>query len=116
MKKMFLLLLCCPVVLAAQSGITISGFSVKTGTLATVTFTVNWNKPSVDSAWVFVDYNDSGTMTRLPLSDITASAGRAYMVDGNDRGAWVVADAPVFSATVQLVTTCRDARPCVPTG
>ncbi|MDR3184040.1 MAG: hypothetical protein LBT49_01340 [Prevotellaceae bacterium] len=117
MKKMFLLLLCCPVLLPAQSKITITEFSVKPGAPSTVTFTVSWTKNSIDSAWVFVDYNDSGTMTRLPLSDVTASAGRAYMVDGNDRGAWVVAGAAgAFSATVQLVATCRDARPCVPTG
>jgi hypothetical protein len=71
-----------------------------------VTFTVNWNKTSVDSAWVFVDYNNSGTMTRLPLSGATASAvSRVYMVDGNDRGAWVVANASNFSATVTLLTT-----------
>ncbi|MDR3184446.1 MAG: hypothetical protein LBT49_03470 [Prevotellaceae bacterium] len=118
MKKMFLLLLCCPVVLAAQNGITISDYSVAPGTPTTVSFTVSWNKPSVDSAWVFVDYNNSGTMTRLPLKGATASEGsRAYMVDGNDRGAWVVADASgAFSATVQLVATCTDERPCVPTG
>ncbi|MDR3184699.1 MAG: hypothetical protein LBT49_04770 [Prevotellaceae bacterium] len=118
MKKMFLLLLCCPVVLVAQSGITISDYSVTPGAPATVSFTVSWNKDKIDSAWVFVDYNDSGTMTRLPLSGVTASAGsRAYMVDGNDRGAWVVAGASgAFSATVQLVATCKDARPCVPTG
>jgi hypothetical protein len=79
---------------------------------------VSWNKDKIDSAWVFVDYNDSGTMTRLPLSGATASAGsKAYMLDGNDRGAWVVADVSgAFSATVQLVATCTDAWPCVPTG
>jgi hypothetical protein len=39
------------------------------------------------------------------------------MVDGNDRGAWVVADVSgAFSATVQLVAACTDARPCVLTG
>jgi hypothetical protein len=103
--------------LPAQSKITIAEFSVKPGTPSTVTFTVSWTKNSIDSAWVFVDYNNSGTITRLPLSDVTASTGRAYMVDGNDRGAWVVADVSgAFSATVQLVATCRDARPCVPTG
>jgi hypothetical protein len=105
------------VVLAAQSGITISDYSVTPGAPSTVSFTVNWNKDKIDSAWVFVDYNDSGTMTRLPLSGVTASAGSAYMVSGNDQGAWVVADASgAFSATVQLVATCTDARPCVPTG
>jgi hypothetical protein len=118
MKKMFLLLLCCPVVLAAQSGITISNYSVAPGAPSTVSFTVSWNKDKIDSAWVFVDYNDSGTMTRLLLSGATASAGsKAYMLDGNDRGAWVVADVSgAFSATVQLVATCTDAWPCVPTG
>ncbi|MDR3184047.1 MAG: hypothetical protein LBT49_01375 [Prevotellaceae bacterium] len=80
MKKMFLLLLCCPVVLAAQSGITISDYSVKPGTPATVSFTVSWNKDKIDSAWVVAD-----------------AAG-------------------AFSATVQLVATCRNERPCVPTG
>ncbi|MDR3184412.1 MAG: hypothetical protein LBT49_03300 [Prevotellaceae bacterium] len=118
MKKLFLLLQCCPVWLAAQNGITISEFKAAPGT---VTFTVSWNKPSVDSAWVFVDYNKSGTMTRLELSGATltppSSAGSAYMVPGNNRGAWVVAsNAGAFSATVQLVAACTDARPCVPTG
>ncbi|MDR3184012.1 MAG: hypothetical protein LBT49_01200, partial [Prevotellaceae bacterium] len=105
-------------VLAAQNGITISDYSVAPGAPSTVSFTVSWNKDKIDSAWVFVDYNDSGTMTRLPLSGATASAGsRAYMVSGNDQGAWVVADVSgAFSATVQLVAACRDARPCVPTG
>ncbi|MDR3184970.1 MAG: hypothetical protein LBT49_06175 [Prevotellaceae bacterium] len=103
MKKLFLLLLCCPVVLAAQNGITISEFKVASGT---VTFTVSWNKTPIDSAWVFVDYNNAGTMTRLPLSGVSASAGRAHMISGNDQGAWVVANTSGnFSATIQLLTT-----------
>jgi uncharacterized protein (TIGR02145 family) len=105
MKKLFLLMLLCPVMLPAQ--IAISEFKAAPGA---VTFTVSWNKTPRDSAWVFVDYNKSGTMTRLPLSDVTASAGRAYMVPGNDQGAWVMAsNAGAFSATVQLLTATATA-------
>ncbi|MDR3183823.1 MAG: hypothetical protein LBT49_00235, partial [Prevotellaceae bacterium] len=130
MKKLFLLLLCCPVALSAQNGVKISGFSVKPGTpSSTVTFTVSWSpltngKQWSDSVWVFVDYNDAGTMTRLPLSGATLTnsswaAASVTMINGNPNGAWVVGNARTnnnFSATVQLVTNCGDAQSCVPAG
>jgi uncharacterized protein (TIGR02145 family) len=114
MKKLFLLMLLCPAMLPAQSKIAITKFSVKPGTPATVTFNVQWTKTPRDSAWVFVDYNDKGTMKRLELSGATltpsSSPGKAYMVSGNKQGAWVVAsNAGAFSATVQLLTATATA-------
>jgi hypothetical protein len=53
--------------LFAQNGITITNLSVAPGT---VTFNVYWTKDHPtgfvwsDTAWVFVDYNKAGTMTR----------------------------------------------------
>jgi uncharacterized protein (TIGR02145 family) len=101
------------VALAAQNGVTVSGLSVNAGT---VTFNVSWDRdamPSLwsDSVWVFVDYNNAGGMTRLPVTDVTASAGTVIKVDGNDKGAWVIGNARTngsFSATVQLLTATAD--------
>jgi hypothetical protein len=85
----------------------------------TVTFNVSWKKtdmPAVwlDSAWVFVDYNDAGTMKRLPLlpgATLTATSapgiGRVAEEPGNDKGIWVIGNARTngsFSATVKLLT------------
>jgi uncharacterized protein (TIGR02145 family) len=67
--------------------------------------------------WVFVDYNEAGKMTRLPLlpgatlTDTSApGVGEVVEVENNNRGVWVVgnariADAGSFSATVKLLTT-----------
>jgi uncharacterized protein (TIGR02145 family) len=115
-----LLLLCCPMVLAAQNGngVKVSNLSVDAGT---VTFSVEWNRDAMpaglvwsDTVWVFVDYNNNGVMTRLPLSagatlTATSAEGVAAVieVENNDQGVWVVGnarDAGAFSATVQLLT------------
>jgi hypothetical protein len=113
-------------VLSAQTGngITISNFKVETvaGSPSTLTFNVQWtplaNKAWSDTAWVFVDYNTAGAMTRLPLvlneggNTLTATSapgvGRVMEVSGNTNGVWVVGNARnaisgSFSATVQLL-------------
>jgi hypothetical protein len=119
MKKILLLMMCCPVILSAQNGVTVSGLDVKSGT---VTFNVSWKKadmPAVwsDSVWVFVDYNKAGRMERLPLSGATLTAPSwsdatvIFGEDGNKQGAWVVGNARSagsFSATVQLLTATAD--------
>ena len=105
----------CPLTLAAQNGITITNFSTKAGSPTTVTFNVQWvplqGKVWSDTAWVFVDYNNAGTMTRLPLSGATLTAhsapgvGKVVEEGDNDKGVWVVGNARdegSFSATVQL--------------
>jgi hypothetical protein len=116
------IMLCAPLVLPAQNGVTVSNLAVNAGT---VTFNVSWDKnaagmPSVwlDSAWVFVDYNAAGTMKRLPLLPgatlTTTSApgvGKVIQYSGNDKGVWVIGNARSagsFSATVQLLTTVND--------
>ena len=89
----------------AQNGITISNFSVKAGSPTTVTFDVDWNRiitAGKDSMWVFVDYNKAGTMTRLPVSGVTATPGTAYAP--NNKGAWVIPQSGHSSTTVQLYT------------
>jgi hypothetical protein len=110
--------MCIPAVLVAQNGVTVKGLTIQSGA---VTFEVSWDKtdpymPAVwsDSVWVFVDYNDAGTMKRLPLSagaTLTATSaegvGKVIAVDGNDQGVWVVGNARMqgsFSATVKLLT------------
>jgi hypothetical protein len=121
-------IICCPAVLSAQNGVTVSGLVLNAGT---VTFDVSWDKDSPlmpevwsDSVWVFVDYNDVGTMKRLPLSlgaTLTETSapgvGKVIEVLGNDQGVWVVGNARSagsFSATVQLLTaTATAAGMCV---
>jgi uncharacterized protein (TIGR02145 family) len=109
-KNLLLMMLCCPIVLAAQNGVTVSGLAVDAGT---VTFNVSWDKDAMpvalwsDTVWVFVDYNNAGKMERLPVTDATASAGTVTKIPNNDKGVWVVGDARTntsFSATVQLLT------------
>jgi hypothetical protein len=66
--------------------------------------------------WVFVDYNNCGTMTRLPLSGATLTAPSwvgATITVPNEKGAWVVGNAKTapsgsFSATVKLFTDTPD--------
>jgi uncharacterized protein (TIGR02145 family) len=109
MKKILLLMMCCPAMLAAQNGngVTVSNLAVHAGT---VTFNVSWKKADMptmwsDTVWVFVDYNKNGVMTRLPVTNATATAGTVTKVQGNDKGAWVVGNARSagnFSATVKL--------------
>jgi uncharacterized protein (TIGR02145 family) len=118
-KNLLLMMLCVPVLLAAQngSGVAVSGLAVDAGT---VTFNVSWDKnnPS-DTVWVFVDYNDAGVMKRLPLlpgATLTATSaegmGEVVEESGNNKGVWVVgnaktADAGSFSATVKLLTAVK---------
>jgi hypothetical protein len=111
-------LLLSPVLLSAQNGVEVSGFNVDAGT---VTFNVSWSKnapnmPAVwsDTVWVFVDYNDNGTMKRLPLvpgATLTATSapgvGKVEQLAGNTKGVRVIgnaktADAGSFSAKVEL--------------
>jgi hypothetical protein len=108
--------------LFAQNGVTVTNLAVNSGT---VTFTVSWsqntpNMPKVwlDSVWVFVDYNDKGTMKRLELlpgATLTATsapgAGQVIQYGDNNQGVWVVGNAKSaanssksFSATVKLLT------------
>jgi hypothetical protein len=109
--------LCGPAVLTAQNGVTVSGLAVNAGT---VTFDVSWKNtgmPAVwsDTVWVFVDYNESGKMIRLPLSPgatLTATStpgvGKVIEIPGNNQGVWVAGNARItgsFSATVQLTTS-----------
>jgi uncharacterized protein (TIGR02145 family) len=111
-----ILLIFWPLMLPAQNGITISDFAMKAGTII---FNVSWNKNNMpkewnDTAWVFVDYNDEGTMKRLPLAagaTLTATSapgiGKVEPTPNNNKGVWVVGNARTagaFSATVQLLT------------
>jgi hypothetical protein len=143
MKKILFLLLLLPLLgkglggglLFAQTA-TVSNLLVTEGTPTTVTFNVSWEQPAStatlwkDSAWVFVDYNNAGRMTRLKLSGGTLTyhtantaqspdAGKLIKLTGNDRGAWVTGDARTsaagsFSATVQLLTATQNiAGACV---
>jgi hypothetical protein len=133
MKKTLLVLLLLPLLgrgpggglLSAQT-VTVSNLSVSEGSPSTVTFDVSWTRPAdptamwMDSAWVFVDYNNAGRMTRLKLllssgatlTDTSAPGeGTLKEVPGNDRGAWVAGYARTdgsFSATVQLLTVTAD--------
>jgi hypothetical protein len=125
-KNLLLMMLCCPAMLAAQNGVTVSGLAIDAGT---VTFNVSWQSAGMptlwsDTVWVFVDYNKNGVMERLPLSTgatlTTTSApgvGNVVPVDGNNQGVWVVGNARTagsFSATVQLLTaTANVAGACV---
>jgi hypothetical protein len=115
-----LFMLCVPAaVLSAQSG---NGVKVENFVVApaggTVTFEVSWRTPMPvevwsDSVWVFVDYNDNGTMRRLPLTGATLTAtsapgiGRVKVEDNNNKGVWVIGNAKTagagnFSAKVEL--------------
>jgi uncharacterized protein (TIGR02145 family) len=121
MKKILLLMMCCPLMLAAQNGngVTVSNLNITGGT---VTFNVRWKKtdmPAVwsDTVWVFVDYNKAGKMERLLLSGATLSApswSAASVIfgkDDNKQGAWVVGNARTgssFSATVKLFAATDD--------
>jgi hypothetical protein len=109
-------IICYPAVLTAQNGVTVSGLEMDAGT---VTFSVSWKNtgmptPWSASVWVFVDYNDAGTMKRLPLlpgATLTETSapgvGEVIEESGNNQGVWVVGNARSagsFSATVQLLT------------
>jgi hypothetical protein len=113
------------------NGITLSNFTATPDASATtLTIDVQWKpltngKVWSDTVWVFVDYNHAGTMTRLPLApgatltNPSWSGASVIEVENNPHGVWVAGnarEAGSFSATVQMVSTCRDARQCVPTG
>jgi hypothetical protein len=113
-KNLLLMMMCVPVMLAAQNGVTVSNLAVDAGT---VTFNVSWDRDAMpvalwsDTVWVFVDYNDAGVMKRLPLTDAFVSAGIVTKIPGNDKGVWVAGNARTnssFSATVQLLTAVKD--------
>jgi hypothetical protein len=88
----------------------------------TVTFKVSWDRNEmpevwVDSAWVFVDYNNNGVMTRLPLiagatlteTSAPGNSSVEYAPNNNNQGVWVVGNAKTassgsFSAKVKLLT------------
>ncbi|MDR3180694.1 MAG: hypothetical protein LBT61_02050 [Prevotellaceae bacterium] len=127
-------LLLCPIVLSAQNnGVTVSNLVVSPGSPGTVTFDVSWKNTDMpamwsDTVWVFVDYNDDGTMKRLPLlpgATLTATSapgvGKVIEETDNNKGVWVVGNAKdpsnssgAFSATVQLLTATADlAGACV---
>jgi hypothetical protein len=88
----------------------------------TATFNVSWNKNAMpaaiwsDTVWVFVDYNNNGVMTRLPLlpgATLTATSpgGKVIEETGNNKGVWVAGNARSagsFSATVKLLTATAD--------
>jgi uncharacterized protein (TIGR02145 family) len=138
-KTLFMLLISLPFgegwggVLWAQNGVTVGGLAVNAGSPATVTFDVNWSRQAMqdlnltvwsDTVWVFVDYNDAGEMTRLPLlpgATLTATSapgtGKVLEEAGNNTGVWVAGNARTdgsFSATVRLLTSATDiAGACV---
>jgi uncharacterized protein (TIGR02145 family) len=89
-----------------QNGISISDFSATVGSPTTVTFKVAWNKKAgKDTAWVFVDYNDRGTMTRLSLENNGHTASPGTITSPNKQGAWVIIDTPasgIFMSTISL--------------
>ncbi|MDR3184648.1 MAG: hypothetical protein LBT49_04500 [Prevotellaceae bacterium] len=128
-----LLLLLTGTGLFAQNGVTLSNYKAQVGTAgsSTLTIDIRWAPPAdpkkvwSDTVWVFADYNNAGTMTRLPLAKGATLANPSWSVakvieePGNPNGVWVVGDARSagsFSATLQMVATCGDARPCVRTG
>jgi uncharacterized protein (TIGR02145 family) len=113
------MMMLCSATLSAQNGVTVSNILVTNGLPTTVTFEVNWKNtdlPAVwsDSVWVFVDYNDAGTMKRLPLlpgATLTATSapgvGRVEYAANNNKGVWVIGNARSagsFGATVKLLT------------
>ncbi|MDR2448904.1 MAG: hypothetical protein LBD52_02975 [Prevotellaceae bacterium] len=112
--------ICCPSVLTAQNGVSVSNLAINAGA---VTFNVSWEKAGMpalwsDTVWVFVDYNNAGVMTRLPLdagATLTATSapgvGRVIQYSDNNKGVWVVGNARSagsFSATVQLLAATTD--------
>jgi hypothetical protein len=117
-KNLLLMMLCCPMVLAAQgNGVTVSNLAVSVGSPTTVTFNVSWDRDAMpvalwsDTVWVFVDYNKNGVMERLPVTSATASAGTITKIPGNDKGVWIAGDARKngsFSAKVELLTAVKN--------
>jgi uncharacterized protein (TIGR02145 family) len=118
-KNLLLMMMCVPVILVAQNGVTVSNLAVNSGT---VTFNMSWNKATMpaelwsDTVWVFVDYNNAGKMERLPLlsgATLTATSpgGKVIEETDNNKGVWVAGnarDAGAFSATVKLLTAVKD--------
>ena len=85
-----LLLFLWPMALAAQDGVTVSNLAVGTGM---VTFDVSWKNAAMpspvwsDTVWVFVDYNDVGTMKRLRLlAGLTTRMAALWRVHFSDKG------------------------------
>jgi hypothetical protein len=98
---------------AQGNGVHVTGLAVDAGT---VTFNVSWASAGMpelwlDSAWVFVDYNNNGVMDRLPVTGATASAGTVSIIADNTDGVWIIGDARSkgsFNATVKLFTTVKE--------
>ena len=119
--SLLLLLLATAPAFAQTNGVTISNFAAAQGTESapdTLTFDVQWSPPQPeivwsDTVWVFVDYNNAGTMTRLPLAPGATLTNPSWEyaqvmeVPGNPHGVWVVGNARAinssFSANVQLL-------------
>jgi hypothetical protein len=128
-KNLLLMMMCVPVILAAQNGVSVSNLAVSAGSPTTVTFEVSWKDTGmpevwIDTVWVWVDYNNAGKMECLPLlsgATLTATSapdvGKVREEPGNNKGVWVVGDARTkgsFSATVQLLTaTANFSGACV---
>jgi hypothetical protein len=105
-----LLMLCVPTLLQAQSGVTVGELSITPGSPSSVTFEVSWNRADVPEgkAWVFVDYNNAGTMTRLLINDIAVTGdGTVQTINGNDKGAWVVNSGDVANFWTQVTISFR---------
>jgi uncharacterized protein (TIGR02145 family) len=122
-KNLLLMMMCIPVMLAAQNGngVKVSNLAVSVGSPTTVTFNVSWSNtgmPEVwsDTVWVGVDYNKNGKMERLPLSSgatltATSPGGKVIEDTGNNKGVWVAGNARSagnFSATVKLLSATTD--------
>jgi uncharacterized protein (TIGR02145 family) len=103
-RSAFILLLCCPMVLAAQHGSGIA-VAVSTGSPTTVMFDVSWSKtgmPDVwsDTVWVWVDYNNAGKMERLPVTGATLTATSAP-------GAFTCIPSKVYELEASASTFCE---------
>jgi hypothetical protein len=124
--------------LAQSNGVSISNLTTSAGT---VTFEVRWNSTAMpplwlDSAWVFVDYNDNGVTKRLLLdpagATLTATSalgvGRVAYEPGNAQGVWVIGNArtsgafyakvllPAATASATLAGVCAYASNYPPVG
>jgi hypothetical protein len=121
MKKILLLIVCWPLALAAQNGVTVSNLAINAGT---ITVDVSWKMPMPtpiwsDTVWVFVDYNAGGVMKRLPLLPgatltVTSAPGVGKVMEEpeNNNGVWVIGNARSagqFSATVRLLASVSNA-------
>jgi hypothetical protein len=105
-------LLLWPVVCVAQNGVTVGELSITPGSPSSVTFEVSWYRTEVlaEKVWVFVDYNNAGTMTRLLIDNaVVTGSGNVQTVYGNKQGAWVIApEGNSFSTQVTMSFSSQD--------